>query len=59
MCNPKEAKLAIVQPMYLCPYCLGSVLVQWFQLMGARNAAGIIMTNELGASIAGGLPQLL
>ena len=24
VCNSKEAKLATIQPMYFCPYCLGS-----------------------------------
>ena len=30
MCNSKEAKLATIQPMYFCPYCLGSALVQFW-----------------------------
>ena len=29
LCHSKEAKLATTQPMYFCPYCLGSVLVEF------------------------------
>ena len=29
MCTSKEAKLATFQPMYFCPYCLGSGLVKF------------------------------
>ena len=29
MCNSKETNFAIIQPMYFCPYCLGSALVEF------------------------------
>ena len=29
MSNSKETNFAAIQPMYFCPYCLGSVLVEF------------------------------